>query len=160
MKTLSSIVGPAASQCRPASVAIAPHGSLFGRAGRAGPAGQQLAGRVLATLTVVAALAWAAGTSGLAGLSPIGTARAAQPADPATFGRDLAAGCTGCHNTGGRAIGDGVPLAGMPADRLSQLMAEFRDGKRPATVMNQIAKGYTPEQVKLIAAWLAAQSPK
>lgn len=114
----------------------------------------------VAGLAAVAALSTLAGSLGHPGLSPIATVRAAQSADPTTFGRDLAGGCSGCHNTNGRAIGDGVALAGMPADRLVQLMTEFRDGKRPATVMHQIAKGYTPEQIQLIAAWLAAQSPK
>ena len=91
------------------------------------------------------------------GFAPI---RSAQAAQPSTAGRDLAASCTGCHNTDGRAIGMALPIAGLPADRMIQLMADFRDGKRPATVMNQISKGYTPDQVKLIADYLAAQAPK
>ena len=41
-----------------------------------------------------------------------------------------------------------------------QRMNEFRDGKRPATIMHQIAKGYTPEQVDVIAAWFAAQKAR
>ena len=36
-------------------------------------------------------------------------------------------------------------------------MAAFRDGSKPATVMNRIAKGYTDDELKPIAAWLAAQ---
>jgi cytochrome c553 len=36
-------------------------------------------------------------------------------------------------------------------------MRAFRDGKRPATVMHQIAKGYTDTQIDAIAAWYAAQ---
>ena len=158
MKTLSSTPGPDASRCRPATGAIAP------RAGRAGRVATglvtRLATRAALGLALVATLSGAPWALERAGLSPIGTARAAQPADPASFGRDLAASCAGCHNTNGRAVGSGLVLAGMPADRLTQLMTEFRDGKRPATVMHQIAKGYTPEQIKLIAAWLAAQSPK
>ena len=38
-------------------------------------------------------------------------------------------------------------------------MAEFKDGKRPATIMHQIAKGYTDEQIRLIAGYFAAQTP-
>lgn len=152
MKTLSSTVGPDASRHRPAPGAIA---ALAGRAG--GVAAGLVA---IVAIAVIAALSLGSSVLDRAGLSPIATARAAQPADPATFGRDLAAGCAGCHNTNGRAVGAGVVLAGMPAERLTQLMTEFRDGKRPATVMHQIAKGYTPEQIKSIAAWLAAQSPK
>lgn len=141
MKTVSSAVVPAAPDA--------------GRLRRAPRATALIAG-----LAAVAAVTTLAGSLGRPELSPMASAQAAQPADPSTFGRDLAGGCSGCHNTNGRAIGDGVALAGMPADRMIQLMTEFRDGKRPATVMHQIAKGYTPEQIKLIAAWLAAQSPK
>ena len=36
-------------------------------------------------------------------------------------------------------------------------MRAFRDGQRPATVMHQIAKGYTDPQIDAIAAWFAAQ---
>ena len=46
---------------------------------------------------------------------------------------------------------------GLPRDHIATQMRAFRDGKRPATVMHQIAKGYTDEQVKLMAAYFAAQ---
>jgi cytochrome c553 len=36
-------------------------------------------------------------------------------------------------------------------------MRAFRDGSRPATVMHQIAKGYTDAQIDAMAAWFAAQ---
>lgn len=75
----------------------------------------------------------------------------------ANLGRNLAATCASCHNTNGKAIGDSVPLAGLPADRIVLLMNQFRDGKRAATIMTQLAKGYTPEQVQLIAEYFAAQ---
>ena len=123
--------------------------------------------RSTAMATVMAA-GLVAGIAGLAdydalertGLSPISAAVAAQAADPTTFGRDLAGSCSGCHNTGGRAIGQGVPIAGMPAERMVQIMTDFRDGKRVATVMHQIAKGYTPEQIRLIADWFSTQPTK
>jgi cytochrome c553 len=35
-------------------------------------------------------------------------------------------------------------------------MQAFKAGTRPATVMHQIAKGYSDEQIKAIAAWFAA----
>ena len=85
------------------------------------------------------------------------TGASAVAAEPTERGRDLAATCTGCHNTNGKAIGEGKPIAGMAAERIVTLMTQFRDGTRPATVMHQIAKGYTPEQIRLIADYLAAQ---
>jgi sulfide dehydrogenase cytochrome subunit len=39
-------------------------------------------------------------------------------------------------------------------------MREFRDGKRPATVMHQLARGYTERQVELLAAFFSAQKPQ
>ncbi len=73
-------------------------------------------------------------------------------------GRNLAAACAICHGTEGRAPSrDLVPIAGMPRDYLVKQMIDFRDGKRPATVMHQIAKGYTDPQIDALAAWFAAQ---
>jgi cytochrome subunit of sulfide dehydrogenase len=72
-------------------------------------------------------------------------------------GRNLAANCTGCHGTNGVSAGVIPTLAGMERSRMVLLMQEFRDGKRPATVMHQHAKGYTDAQIEAIAAWFAAQ---
>ena len=48
----------------------------------------------------------------------------------------------------------------MPADRILALLSDYREGKQPATIMHQIAKGYTEEQLRLIAGYLAAQPPQ
>jgi sulfide dehydrogenase cytochrome subunit len=50
-----------------------------------------------------------------------------------------------------------IPLAGLPRDHIASQMRAFRDGKRPATVMHQIAKGYNDAQIDAMAAWFAAQ---
>jgi cytochrome subunit of sulfide dehydrogenase len=50
-----------------------------------------------------------------------------------------------------------IPLAGLPRDHIASQMRAFRDGKRPATVMHQIAKGYTDAEIDAIAAWFAGQ---
>jgi len=73
--------------------------------------------------------------------------------------RNLAATCANCHGTNGNARGDMKPLAGMPADKLVAIMADYRAGNLPATIMHQIVKGYTEDQIKLIAAHFAAQKP-
>ena len=75
-------------------------------------------------------------------------------------GRNLAAACAICHGTEGRPAAKEsplVPLAGLPKDHIATQMRAFRDGKRPATVMHQIAKGYTDPQIDALAAWFAAQ---
>lgn len=67
-----------------------------------------------------------------------------------------AASCSGCHSTGAAATL--IPrLYGRNAGEIEKAMAGFRDGSQPATVMNRIAKGFTDEESRAIAAWLAAQ---
>ena len=82
----------------------------------------------------------------------------AQAADP-NLGRNLAATCANCHGTNGHAIkGSGIDsLAGSPKATTLQKLADFKSGDKPASVMHQIAKGYTDEQLELIAAYFAAQ---
>lgn len=73
--------------------------------------------------------------------------------------RALAATCANCHGTEGVAVqGEAmVRLAGLPKDYMVTQMLAFRDGKRPATVMHQISKGYTPEQIEALAIYFAAK---
>ena len=72
--------------------------------------------------------------------------------------RQLASACAICHGTDGHAVTkDVVPLAGLPREHIVTQMRAFRDGQRPATVMQQIAKGYTDEQIDTLAAFFAAQ---
>jgi len=80
-------------------------------------------------------------------------------AQDANLARNLAATCANCHGTNGNARGNMKPLAGMPADKMLAMLADFKSGNQPATIMHQIAKGYTDEQVKLVAAYFAAQKP-
>jgi sulfide dehydrogenase cytochrome subunit len=81
---------------------------------------------------------------------------------PVAFGAEpgqrLAANCAACHGTNGAGKGDALPaLAGQPKDTLVASMRAFKAGTRQATIMHQIAKGYTDEQVEQIATWLSTQ---
>lgn len=72
--------------------------------------------------------------------------------------RSLAATCAACHGTQGRSVSTEVlPLAGLPKEHIVSQMRAFRDGTRPATVMHQLAKGYTDAQIDLIAGYFAKQ---
>lgn len=98
---------------------------------------------------------------GVLGLALMLAAGAAPAADDTARlrTRALAATCAQCHGTDGHAVaGEAmVRLAGLPQDYLlSQLMA-FRSGQRPATIMHQITKGYSQEQLETLAAYFAAQ---
>lgn len=75
-------------------------------------------------------------------------------------GRSLAATCFTCHGTDGRSVG-GVPpsLAGRDRTELVQQMKDFKAGRRPATIMQQHAKGYTDAQIEQIAGYFAAVLP-
>ena len=78
--------------------------------------------------------------------------------DPSA-GRSLAATCANCHGTQGRPRGATMPpLAGMKAEVMLELLADYRRGAQPGTVMPQIVKGYTEEQLRLVAAYFAVQA--
>ena len=68
-----------------------------------------------------------------------------------------ASSCSGCHPaTAG--VATPVPrLVGRDAAQNTTAMTEFRTGKRPATVMDRIAKGFSDDETKAIAAYFAAQ---
>jgi len=93
---------------------------------------------------------------GAAMIGLIGAAGLAQAQD-ANLARNLAATCANCHGTNGQARGDMKPLAGVSAEKIVAMLADFKSGAQPATIMHQISKGYTDEQIKLIAAFLATQ---
>lgn len=82
-----------------------------------------------------------------------GTAQANDP----NLGRNLAATCAACHGTDGKTAGINANLAGVPKDTLVQTLKAFKSGEKPATVMNQLAKGYDDAQIEAIAGYLAAQ---
>ena len=85
---------------------------------------------------------------------------AAVLAQDAQLARNLAATCANCHGTNGNARGDMKPLAGLQAEKIVALLNDYKSGALPATIMHQISKGYTDEQIKLIAGYFAAQKPK
>ena len=72
--------------------------------------------------------------------------------------RALAATCAQCHGTDGRAVqGEAlIRLAGLPQDYILNQLLSFRNGQRPATIMHQITKGYSQEQLETLAAYFSA----
>lgn len=68
-----------------------------------------------------------------------------------------AAACANCHGTDGRAQPGMEALAGKDKDEMVQKLLDFKSGRKPASIMHQLSKGYTDEQLKDIAAYFAAQ---
>lgn len=81
---------------------------------------------------------------------------AAQSPD-ALQARALAAACASCHGTHGLAESGLPSLAGVPQAELLQKMLAFKTGAKPATLMHQISRGYSDEQLRAIAAYFAVQ---
>jgi cytochrome c553 len=72
------------------------------------------------------------------------------------YNRALAATCASCHGTDGKGVeGAGMPLINQLTEKnmLMQLMA-FKTGERTGTIMPQLMKGYTDEQLQIIASVL------
>ena len=90
----------------------------------------------------------AAGAAALACV--VATTAGAQSVD-ATQARYIAANCANCHGTSGKSSGAMPSLAGQSKVYLVEQMRAFRDGKRTATIMHQIAKGYTEAQIDAVA---------
>jgi cytochrome c553 len=99
--------------------------------------------------------------SALAGVmlafASLGALAQSAPAVPANAAY-LAANCANCHGTTGNAKGAMPSLAGQPKSYIVDQMKAFRDGKRPATIMHQLAKGYTDPQIEAIADHLSRQA--
>jgi len=74
-------------------------------------------------------------------------------------GAVLASNCANCHGTVGNAQGAMPSLAGQPKTAIVEQMRAFRDGKRPATIMHQLSKGYTDQQIESIADFFSRQKP-
>ena len=71
--------------------------------------------------------------------------------------RSWAAACASCHGTNGQAQPGMEALAGANKDDMVKKMLDFKAGRKPATIMHQLAKGYSDEQIVAIAGYFAAQ---
>jgi cytochrome c553 len=95
---------------------------------------------------------WFKTSAGIALLSLCAWSLAADPLQV----RSMAAACASCHGTAGIALSGMESLAGQPKDDLLKKMLDFKSGKKPATIMHQLAKGYSDEQLEQLAGYFAA----
>lgn len=79
----------------------------------------------------------------------------------AISGEAMAHTCAACHGTLGR-LGDEsfMPLAGMPASQFINTMVDFREGKRPATLMGHVAQGFSDAEIRAMAQFFATVKPQ
>ena len=82
----------------------------------------------------------------------LGIAAAAAAEPPAG-----ASSCSGCHPATASAATKVPPIRGRQPAEIVAAMEAFRSGERPSTVMGRIAKGFSDDEIRAIAAWLAAQ---
>ena len=68
-----------------------------------------------------------------------------------------ASACSGCHPAASEVDTPVKRLKGQDAAQIVAAVQEFRSGVRAATVMDRIAKGFTDDEIRAIAAWYAAQ---
>ncbi len=68
----------------------------------------------------------------------------------------LSANCANCHGPQGRSAGAIPSLAGLPSRYIVEQMQAFKAGTRPATIMHQLAKGYTDAQFELMASYFSS----
>jgi cytochrome c553 len=111
------------------------------------------------TRYLAAAAAFAAGIAGAQ--QPPAPPPAFAPSNLSPSGvRALAANCAACHGTNGHPAkgSDLAGLAGKPGNELLMAMRQFKEGKKPATVMHQLAKGYTDEELAALADYFSRQS--
>ena len=72
--------------------------------------------------------------------------------------RSLAATCAACHGTNGHSSGGAVPgLAGVNKEYFVNQIKAYKEGKRDATIMQQLAKGYSDGEVAALGEYFAAQ---
>lgn len=66
--------------------------------------------------------------------------------------------CDGCHGPDGTSAGPAAPtIGGTNKEYMLETMIAFREGLRPSTIMQRIAKGYSDEELELIAGHFASK---
>ncbi|MDD2662191.1 MAG: c-type cytochrome [Dechloromonas sp.] len=92
----------------------------------------------------------------LAGLLGCAGALAAEPPPAAPFPY-FVANCFNCHGTEGNTKSAIPAIAGRERAYLEATLKAFKDGSKQATIMHQLAKGYTDEEIAVLADYFSRQ---
>jgi len=89
-------------------------------------------------------------------LAAAGAAQAQNQDALKLYQRGLAATCANCHGTDGQGVvGAGMPMINhLSSAELLKKMTDYKSGAVTGTIMHQLAKGYTDEQLQTIASVL------
>ena len=68
--------------------------------------------------------------------------------------------CAGCHGTDGASPGSIPSIACKSAETIEKALKEYRSGKRFSTVMGRHVKGYTDQEIQLIAGFFGTYCNK
>ena len=77
----------------------------------------------------------------------------------------VAGPCVNCHGPDGRSPGAIPSIAGLPESELKSKLLAFKSDAPPAgttagtTIMNRLAKGYTEDQINVLARYYARMLP-
>jgi len=74
------------------------------------------------------------------------------------LGEMLAQSCMACHGTRGTSTQQAVPtIGGQTEAYLNTSMKAYRDGSRPSTIMERIAKAYSSKELGALAIYFSSQ---
>jgi sulfide dehydrogenase cytochrome subunit len=73
-------------------------------------------------------------------------------------GEILALSCASCHGTDGKSVGILPGFYGKSATYLKTALMDFKNDERYSTVMGRHAKGYSDEEIELIAEYFGSLS--
>lgn len=97
---------------------------------------------------------------GLFSLAASGSALAGQQ-NPILNGTALSAQCAPCHGTNGQEFSEAMPtIAGMPEEQIVESMIAFREGTRPAIIMDRVSRGFNDDEIKAMAVFFSKQPKK
>lgn len=78
-------------------------------------------------------------------------------ADKAAAPPYFVANCFNCHGTEGRTHSAIPAIAGRDHAYLEETLKSYKAGSKPATIMHQLAKGYSDEEIVVLADYFSRQ---
>ena len=75
-------------------------------------------------------------------------------------GQVLSLSCAGCHGTDGKSASIIPSINGKSAEYIESALKDFKSGARVSTVMARHAKGYSDEEIHLIAEYFGSVGKK